>query len=88
MTLSISQYRHLVQLQLADAHKEHNKCDRREWRWRPHLKGPLIRAASLYALERRKLARWLPNTDGDAIIIPGGRMVITVAGKQFLNKTT
>jgi hypothetical protein len=84
MKLSKSQLRHLVTLRISDAVHEHSKIDRREWRWRPVVNGPLIRSSSLFALQARKLARWMPAYRDD-LPVPGGRMIITPAGKRFLD---
>lgn len=91
MKLNLTQYSHLASLSVADALHVYDRKTRREWRWEPHLSGPLIRAAVLFALEKRKLARWLPGVrGGENEGIPtryGGRMKITNAGKKFLSET-
>ncbi len=88
MTLNVVQLEHLAALRVADAAHEYDRKDRREWRWKPHLAGPLIRSSVLFGLERRKLARWTPGKrEGKWEDIPsshGGRMTITLAGKNFL----
>ncbi len=90
MRLQPNQLEHLAALRVADAVHEYNRETRREWRWQPHLAGPLIRASVLFALERRKLARWFPGVrSGNLESIParyGGRMKITPAGKNFLTQ--
>ncbi len=87
--LNITQLEHLASLRIADALHEYDRKTRREWRWEPHLSGPLIRASVLFALEKRKLARWFPGRrEGRHEEIPasfGGRMKITNAGKDFLH---
>ena len=84
MKLNLVQFSHLASLRVADAVKEYDNKTRREWKWKPHIIAPLIRSSTLYALERRKLARWFPNSDKDGNLSFGGRMKITPTGKTFL----
>lgn len=84
MTLNLTQLEHLAALGVADAVHEKDRQTRREWQWQPHLAGPLIRSSVLFAIEKRKLARWFPATRNDGLSYVGGRMKITAAGKQFL----
>lgn len=91
MTLNTTQLEHLASLAVADAVHDYDRKTRREWCWEPHLAGPLIRASSLFALEKRRLARWLPSVrKGENEGIPsryGGHMKITPAGRTFLRVT-
>lgn len=84
MKLTKSQNQHLLALRVSDAVHRYSVIDRREWRWAPWITGPLIRSSSLYALESKKLARWMPGIDYAGLPDAGGRMIITNAGKQLL----
>ncbi len=86
MRLQPNQLEHLASLRVADAVHEYSRETRREWQWKPHLAGPLIRSSILYALEKRKLARWFPAEDARGHLCYGGRMKITAAGKNFLTQ--
>jgi len=86
MRLNLAQYSHLASLAVADAVHEKDRRTRREWQWKPHLAGPLIRSSVLFALQSRKLARWFPTVTDD-LPYPGGRMKITPAGRDFLRIT-
>ncbi len=89
MKVNVTQLAHLASLRVADAVHEYDRKTRREWRWEPHLAGPLIRASVLFSLEKKKLARWFPGKRaGEFEDIPcrfGGRMKVTNAGKNFLH---
>lgn len=82
MKLNTAQLEHLMSLRVSAATHLYDPKTRREWKWVPHVAGPLIRSPVLFALEKRKLARWMPNADG---YYHGGRMIITPAGKSFLS---
>lgn len=84
MTLNVAQLEHLAALRVADAHHEKDRRTRRDWKWKPHLAGPMINSRVLEALSRRKLARWFPNFSND-LPVPGGHYKITNAGKTFLH---
>jgi hypothetical protein len=83
MMLNTTQLEHLASLAVADAVHEKDRRTRREWQWKPHLAGPLIRSSVLFALQKRKLARWFPTVTDD-LPYPGGRMKITADGRRFL----